>query len=41
MSLTMNSAVGSKSQRIASQRKILDEASRKRRARKGMLCLDN
>ena len=37
MSLTANNSGGSKSQRIASQRKVLDEASRKRRARKGIL----
>ena len=37
MSLTVNSAGGgNKSQRIASQRKILDEAARRRRARKGI-----
>jgi len=40
MSLTMNSTGGSKSQRIASQRKILDEASRKRRARKALESLE-
>ena len=38
MSLTVNTAGGSKSQRIASQRKTLDEASRRRRARKGIVC---
>ena len=36
MSLTANNSGGSKSQRIASQRKVLDEASRRRRARKGI-----
>lgn len=41
MSLTVNSAGGgSKSQRIASQRKILDEASRRRRARKALESLE-
>ena len=41
MSLTVNNSGGSKSQRIASQRKILDEASRRRRARKGTYKFDS
>jgi len=36
----MNSGGGSKSQRIASQRKTLDEASRRRRARKALESLE-
>lgn len=41
MSLTVNSAGGgSKSQRIASQRKVLDEAARRRRARKALESLE-
>ena len=41
MSLTVNNSGGSKSQRIASQRKVLDEASRRRRARKGIYKFDS
>jgi len=40
MSLTANNSGGSKSQRIASQRKVLDEASRRRRARKALESLE-